>query len=108
MASSGRRKTPSITFLGCILGVYDRLAVAFRPPKVRLEPRSTPEVLEALTGLGFETAGSYRYLAPLPVMRRFLGAGLNYRLIRLVHGMATHNRTAWLGEECIYHFRKKP
>ena len=85
---------------------YEKIIQVIRPPKIHLVRQNGAQILDALKGLGFETAGSFRYLFPIPVIRRLLGERLNYRLIRLVHGNAEHNRAAWLGEECIFHLRK--
>jgi SAM-dependent methyltransferase len=98
--------TDGYHFVSRSLLPYDRITRVFRPPKVHLVRQNGARILDALKGLGFESAGSFRYCSPLPVVRRLLGERLNYRLIRLVHGNAEHNRVAWLGEECISHLRK--
>jgi 2-polyprenyl-3-methyl-5-hydroxy-6-metoxy-1,4-benzoquinol methylase len=93
-------------FINRSLVPYNGLMGLLRRAKVTLVRQSGAQLLAALRQLGFETAGRFRYCSPLPVIRRILGEDLNYRLIRAVHGSATRNRTSWLGEECIYHFRR--
>jgi SAM-dependent methyltransferase len=93
-------------FVPRVFSIYERVLRLFRPPKVHLVCQNGGQLLATLNGLGFRTTGSFRYCSPLPVVRRLLGERLNYRLIRAVHGDAVHNRAAWLGDECIHHFRK--
>ncbi len=84
---------------------YHRIMGLFAGEKVRLAAHSTAEILGEFNRLGFETAGSYRYCSPLPVIRRLLGQKGNYRLIRALHGTVGSNRAPWLGDECICHFK---
>jgi 2-polyprenyl-3-methyl-5-hydroxy-6-metoxy-1,4-benzoquinol methylase len=84
---------------------YHKVVRVLAGEKVRLVIHSSAEIIGGFKRLGFELAGSYRYCSPLPVVRKLLGRKLNYRLIRAVHGNANHNRAAWLGDECIYHFK---
>ncbi len=85
---------------------YHKLMNVFVTPKVRLSIHRHAAVVEGLKELGFEVQGSYQYCSPLPVVRRLLSQKINYRLIRRMHGNVQHNRAVWLGEECIFHFRK--
>jgi 2-polyprenyl-3-methyl-5-hydroxy-6-metoxy-1,4-benzoquinol methylase len=92
-------------FMNRLQQPYHGAVRALAGEKVRLAVHSSAEIIGQFKRLGFERAGSYRYCSPLPVVRKLLGRQLNYRLIRAVNGNAIHNRAAWLGDECIYHFR---
>lgn len=98
--------TDGYHFVNRLFRPYHKLMNLFVMPKARLALRSSDEIVDRLTKLGFEVSGSYRYCSPLPVVRRLLSEDINYRLIRAMHGNVQRNRAVWLGEECIFHFRK--
>lgn len=98
--------TDDYHFVSRCLRLYGSITQGLRPPKIHLVRQNGTRILDVLKGLGVEPTGSFRYCSPLPVIRSLLGERLNYRLIRLAHGNAEHNRAAWLGEECIFHLRK--
>jgi ubiquinone/menaquinone biosynthesis C-methylase UbiE len=93
-------------FISRLFRPYHRLMSVFITPKVRLTTQNSDDIVGRLKKLGFEAECSYRYCSPLPVVRRFLSENINYRLIRKMHGNVRRNRATWLGEECIFHFRK--
>jgi 2-polyprenyl-3-methyl-5-hydroxy-6-metoxy-1,4-benzoquinol methylase len=100
--------TDSHHFASRCLVSYNALSSRLVPPSVKVELtlHRTAEIINCMSRLGFEVEGSYRYLSPLPVVRRLLGDALNYRLIRVMHGSAKHNRAPWLGHERIFYFQK--
>jgi len=75
-------------------------------PTVRLAAHDTDEVVGAFRALKFELADSFRYCSPAPGLRKLLSEDLNYRLIRALNGFAGRNHRAWMGDECIFYFRK--
>ena len=68
--------------------------------------RPGAEVESAFRDFGFQAVETFRYSLPLPGLRKLLPQELKYRAIRHLYGYAGRSRMAWLGNECIYHFRR--
>jgi ubiquinone/menaquinone biosynthesis C-methylase UbiE len=68
--------------------------------------RPGAEVLSTFRELGFEICESFRYSQPFPIVRKLLSQAMSYRAVRLVYGTAGRSRAAWLGSECLYHFKR--
>ena len=98
--------TDGYHFVKRLFSPYHRLMNVFAAPKVQLAIHGSDEIVGRLRELGFEVEWSYQYCSPIPVVRRVLSQDINYRMIRAMHGNVQRNRAAWLGEECIFQFRK--
>jgi ubiquinone/menaquinone biosynthesis C-methylase UbiE len=92
-------------FLSHMLALYRAFGYWRKPNRMRTVVGSSAQVLAICRELGFEPAGAFRYCLPLPLMGRLMSQKASYRAIRSVFGTATRNRNAFLGNECIYHFK---
>jgi cyclopropane fatty-acyl-phospholipid synthase-like methyltransferase len=68
--------------------------------------RPSSAVVSTFKELGFELCDSFRYSQPVPVIRKLLPQPVSYGAIRLLFGSAGQSRAAWLGSECLYHFKR--
>jgi len=93
-------------FMSSLMRSYDRLKGIMVKPKFRTEAHSAAQIVARFKAAGFELRGSYRYSAPTRVSRKLFSQDFHYRKIRAVYGTAARNRASWLGNECIFHFRK--
>jgi predicted TPR repeat methyltransferase len=100
--------TDGAHFLSKLWAAYSRLTGLVRKPAVRiaLQAHAARTVGRTLRNRGFALAGTYRYSAPPPVIRRFFGQRFHSGVNQILHGDAAHNRLAWLGAECIFHFQQ--
>ncbi len=89
-----------------LFDLYLAIKRAFLPSPYSLSSLSAAEVVEICGNHGLQLAALYRYYLPVPGMTRVFSNDSMYKLIRSVYGTHTNNYRAWLGSECIYHFRK--
>jgi 2-polyprenyl-3-methyl-5-hydroxy-6-metoxy-1,4-benzoquinol methylase len=93
-------------FISHAVGAYGSLRRCFSAKELQTVIRPSNELVDIYTDLGFELIQSFRYSQPLPGLRRLLPHGLSYGLTRFVFGNSLQNRARWLGNECLYYFRK--
>lgn len=74
--------------------------------KMELNAHSAVNIATKFKAMGFETLATYRYSAPLPVFRGLFGPEFQHRKIRAIYGGVANNRMTWLGNECLFQFRK--
>lgn len=91
-----------VNYLGRILGRMRNLLVRSEVP---LSLHTSSEVEAIFRDLGFLQCGAFRYSLPPPGVRRILSHNSLYRMVRVLHGTAAHNRMPRLGDECLYCFR---
>ena len=92
-------------FVSRLVLAYHWLCHSLKPGQMRTVVGSSAKTLAILQELGFERCGAYRYSLPLPLLRKLMTQELSYKAIRFLFGPPSHNRNAWLGNECIYHFK---
>ncbi len=93
-------------FVSHLATLYYRVRDVFSPAKYSTNVLSSAEVVDMFVKHGFALLSIYRYSMPLPGVRRLFTNNFLYKMIRLSYGTATRNRNAWMGNECIYHFRR--
>ncbi|MGD1089208.1 MAG: methyltransferase domain-containing protein [Verrucomicrobiota bacterium] len=93
-------------FMSRLARGYDRARNIFAKPKFRPAAHSANAIVAMFRGAGFQLEAEYRYCAPIRVMRKLFSQGFHYQMICAVHGKAASNRMWWLGNECIFYFRK--
>ncbi len=98
--------TDSSHFVSHLTSIYSKFLGLFVPPKVHLCTRPSSVVLDSLSRIGFQVCSSSRYSLPPPVIRRLFSRDFHYRALRLIFGIPTGNRNAWLGNECMFSFRR--
>jgi len=91
-----------------LVRAYCRLTALVSKPAVRLAVHSSAQIVTGLQGLGLRLESAYRYSTPLPLIRKCFSDRFHYRATMALHGPATRNRRAWLGNECLFLFRKPP
>jgi 2-polyprenyl-3-methyl-5-hydroxy-6-metoxy-1,4-benzoquinol methylase len=89
-------------FMNRVARAWDRATNA----KFRLAIHTSEKITGLLNSAGFQKLGSYQYFTPMRVMRKIFTQRFNFRLISAVHGAAKKNRAPWLGDECIFWYRK--
>ncbi len=99
--------TDSRHFVSHLVNFYDKVRDVLIPLKYSRNILSCAEVVEMFVKHGFTLSNIYRYSLPLPGVHRLFTDSFLYKMIRLTYGTATRNRNAWMGNECIYHFRRK-
>jgi 2-polyprenyl-3-methyl-5-hydroxy-6-metoxy-1,4-benzoquinol methylase len=95
-------------FMSRFSAAYSSLTALIRPHSVNigLQAHSARALARAFDQRRFVLLDTYRYSVPLPLIRRFCSQRFHYRVNRLLHGPAAHNRLGWLGSECIFHYQR--
>jgi ubiquinone/menaquinone biosynthesis C-methylase UbiE len=93
-------------FVSSLIRTYDRLKGIVIKQKFRPVAHSAAQIVSLFKGARFELCGSYRYAAPTRISRKLFSQDFHYRKIRAIYGTAARNRASWLGNECIFHYRK--
>lgn len=93
-------------FLSRMVRGYCAITGLIRPQEVPLVKHSHREVADLCAQAGIDRVASYRHATPLPLIRNFFSHNFHYRVTKVLHGSLSRNRLAWLGNECIYCFRK--
>jgi 2-polyprenyl-3-methyl-5-hydroxy-6-metoxy-1,4-benzoquinol methylase len=92
-------------FINRLVVMYRTFRYWLKPNRMRTVVGSSAQVVAICKDLGFDLAGSFRYCLPLPLMGHLMSQSASYRAIRSIFGTAAHNRNAFFGNECIYHFK---
>jgi len=98
--------TDSSHFIYYLTSSYVKLRGLVMRPRVPLCLRSAAVVENMFWKLGLRRQASYKYALPLPVIRKCFSQAFQYRTTRSLFGSPLSNRNSWLGNECIYSFRK--
>jgi 2-polyprenyl-3-methyl-5-hydroxy-6-metoxy-1,4-benzoquinol methylase len=98
--------TDSRHFKSRLARSYDWARNFFTRHKTRLITHSSDEVIGKFLEAGFQLAGAYRYSSPARPVRKLFKQEFHYKMIRAIYGDAAHNRISWLGNECIFYFKK--
>ncbi len=98
--------TDSRHFVSYLVNSYDKVRNVLIPLKYYRNMLSCAEVVGMFVKHGFTLSKIYRYSLPLPGVHRLFTDSFWYKMIRLAYGTATRHRNAWMGNECMYHFRK--
>jgi 2-polyprenyl-3-methyl-5-hydroxy-6-metoxy-1,4-benzoquinol methylase len=93
-------------FISALIRTTDRLKKIAVKPKFRPDAHSAAQIVAKFNTAGFQLRGSYRYAAPTRISRKLFSQDFHYRKIRAIYGTAARNRASWLGNECIFHYRK--
>lgn len=89
-------------FVGRFGRALDRLKEKLAPAKYQTNKLSFPDVAALLDRHQFRLLDTFRYSRiPLPFVGRFISAGLQHRLAKLVFGNARRNTNAFSGNEYI-------
>jgi ubiquinone/menaquinone biosynthesis C-methylase UbiE len=86
---------------------YEALRVKLGGADFPTIARPASELTALLEEFAFEHRDAFRYSLPPYALRRFLPNDAIYNLIRFLFGAAGRNRTAWAGNECLFHFKRK-
>lgn len=97
--------TDGVHWVNKLVVAYHRFRRWLRPAQMQTVVLPSAQVVAIFEGLGFKMHGSFRYSLPLPIMRKLMSQRIKYQMIRRIFGSETRNRRAWMGNECIYHFK---
>jgi len=73
---------------------------------LELHVHSAAVIAAKFREMGFENLATYRYSTPLPISRRLFSQKFHHKKICAIYGNASNNRMAWLGNECLFQFKK--
>jgi ubiquinone/menaquinone biosynthesis C-methylase UbiE len=93
-------------FMSRLAHGYDRVRNLFGKPRVRLAGHSSKNIADKFKQAGFQLAATYRYCSPPRPLRKLFNQDFHCKVIRSFFGNSTHNKAAWLGNECIFYFKK--
>lgn len=74
--------------------------------KVRLRVHSAADIASKFNKMCFKMLATYRYSAPLPIFRNLFSQQFHHVKIRFIYGSVASNRMGWLGNECLFQFKK--
>lgn len=100
------QNTDSGHFVSALFALYTAAQRTFSHNSYRLNQLSGERLTRMFRERGLTQMSVYRYSLPIPGMARILSSDRLYELIRRVYGTPSNNRFSWLGNECIYQFRK--
>lgn len=98
--------TDSKHFMSRLARSYDRVRNLFGKPRVHLAGHSGKNIADRFKKAGFQLAATYRYCSPPRPLRKLFNQNFHYQMIRSFFGNFTRNTAAWLGNECIFYFKK--
>ena len=92
-------------FVSHLVVAYSGLRNWMKPNRMRTVVGSSAHLMAICRDLGFELSGSFRYCLPLAPFNKLMSQKISYKAVRLLFGTATASRNAFLGNECVYHYR---
>jgi ubiquinone/menaquinone biosynthesis C-methylase UbiE len=93
-------------FMSWLTHIYDWVRNLFGKPRVSLAGHSGKNIADKFKQAGFQLAATYRYCSPPRPLRKLFNQDFHYRMIRSFFGNSAHNTAPWLGNECIFYFKK--
>lgn len=100
------QNTDSRHFVSSLFALYAAAQRTFSRNSYRLNQLSGERLTRMFRERGLTQLSVYRYSLPVPGMARILSSDRLYELIRQVYGTPSSSRFSWLGNECIYQFKK--
>lgn len=98
--------TDASHFYTFMLRAYHGLHNMVIPDKCPTNSYSRGKLLQQFRHQGFVLSGSYRYTLVFPIVQKMLSQQQLYKVVRHCYGTADRNRNAWMGNECLYFFRR--
>jgi 2-polyprenyl-3-methyl-5-hydroxy-6-metoxy-1,4-benzoquinol methylase len=93
-------------FMSRMARSYDYMRELFAKPRTRLITHASEDVVKKFKETGFQLASTYRYCSPIRLMRKLFNQEFHYKMIRMIFGNGMHNHKSWLGNECVFYFKK--
>ena len=97
----------SAHFMSGLMRTYDRLKGMLIRQQFKTNAHAAATLVSGLTAAGFQKVGSYRYCAPTRVSRKLFPQSFHFWKIKALFGNAERPRSQWLGNECIFWFKKE-
>jgi 2-polyprenyl-3-methyl-5-hydroxy-6-metoxy-1,4-benzoquinol methylase len=93
-------------FLTKLSSIRARIVRMLKPPSYVTNKISSAWVIDRFQKSNFVLTGSYRHTFSIPLISRFITPDQSHAAIRTVFGDGGRNKNSWLGNQCIFSFRR--